>query len=178
VQFSDGHGACLCFVFIYFGATTWKCDNVEARPRGSTAMRKRYRVKVRQCGSATTWKRDHVEVRQCGSATLWKPLLLANRRHVRTSFHAPRYQNPLSTWRRVNHDASKRNNSCMRCTISSGSELTPSSRGLLETLAVTQLRNFASFIEPESSVPCSQDPATGHHPEAVEYIPHCHTLFL
>jgi hypothetical protein len=32
-------------------------------------------------------------------------------------------------------------------------------------------------MKPESSLPCSQDPATGHYPEPDESIPQLSTLF-
>jgi hypothetical protein len=39
-------------------------------------------------------------------------------------------------------------------------------------------RNFPPFMEPEGSLSCSQQPAIGPHPKAVETTPYLHTLFL
>jgi hypothetical protein len=37
---------------------------------------------------------------------------------------------------------------------------------------------FLSFMEPESSLPCSQELTTGSCSETDQYIPRSHTLFL
>jgi len=38
-------------------------------------------------------------------------------------------------------------------------------------------RYFPLFMEPESSSPCSQQPATGPYPEPDACNPHLHTLY-
>jgi len=51
-------------------------------------------------------------------------------------------------------------------------------QGPLEKLIVTQLdKKFAHFMEPEGSLPCSQQPATGPFPEQDESSPHPPTEF-
>jgi hypothetical protein len=58
-------------------------------------------------------------------------------------------------------------------------ELTPWSRILLQKLTVAQLvEKFPAFMEPESSLPCSQQPATDPYPEPDESSPQFSTLFL
>jgi hypothetical protein len=42
---------------------------------------------------------------------------------------------------------------------------------------VAQLVKFYDFIEPEGSLSCSQEPATGPYPEPNESVPHLPTLF-
>jgi hypothetical protein len=55
---------------------------------------------------------------------------------------------------------------------------TPTCRVLLEKLTVTQLvKKFPTFIKPESSLPCSQQPATGPYPKSDESNPHLPTIF-
>jgi hypothetical protein len=51
-------------------------------------------------------------------------------------------------------------------------------RLLLENVIVTQLRNPPSYIEPEVSLPWSQEPAAGPCTEPDESSPHIHTVFL
>jgi len=53
---------------------------------------------------------------------------------------------------------------------------TPCSR-VLEKLTVNQLLKKFNFLEPESSLPCSQEPAMGPYPEPNESSPHFTTVF-
>jgi hypothetical protein len=57
-------------------------------------------------------------------------------------------------------------------------KLSPQSTVLLKKLKVAQLINLPRFMEPESSLPCSQEPATGHYPAPDESSPHTHTVYL
>jgi hypothetical protein len=46
-----------------------------------------------------------------------------------------------------------------------------------EKLIFTQLFNkFRFFMEPERSLPLSQEPITGSYPDTDKYSPHCHTI--
>jgi hypothetical protein len=56
-------------------------------------------------------------------------------------------------------------------------QLTPRSRVLLQKLIVTQSRNFPPFMEPEVSLPYSQESVTGPYPEPDASNPHLATLF-
>jgi hypothetical protein len=57
--------------------------------------------------------------------------------------------------------------------------LTLWSRVLLDKMIFAQLaKKFPSFIEPEVSLPYSQEPATGPCPEPDESSPRPHTLFI
>jgi hypothetical protein len=59
------------------------------------------------------------------------------------------------------------------CVLRSNNSLT------LDKLIVTSLVNFPSFMKPECSLPCSQQPATCHYPELDAYnqhIPHLTSL--
>jgi hypothetical protein len=44
--------------------------------------------------------------------------------------------------------------------------------------SLSQSGNFLPFMEPEGSLPCTQQPATGPYPEPDEFSPHLPTLFL
>jgi hypothetical protein len=56
--------------------------------------------------------------------------------------------------------------------------LTPWGRVLLQKLTVTQLvEKFPAFTEPEGSLPCSKQPATGPYPDPDETSPHIPALF-
>jgi hypothetical protein len=58
-------------------------------------------------------------------------------------------------------------------------ELPPWSTVLLEKLTVSQLvKKFPTFMEHESSLPYSQEPATGPYPEPDESNPYLTTIFL
>jgi hypothetical protein len=51
-------------------------------------------------------------------------------------------------------------------------ELTPRNR-VLQMLTVVQLVKFPAFMKSEGTLLCSQEPATGTHPESSKVGPHC-----
>jgi hypothetical protein len=52
-------------------------------------------------------------------------------------------------------------------------------KSFFEKLAVVQLvKKRTPFMQPEGSLPCSQDPATDPYPMPLESSPHSHNLFI
>jgi hypothetical protein len=74
----------------------------------------------------------------------------------------------------------------MRChqthtfvTFTTNKQQTPWSKVILEKLIVAQLlKKFSTFLEPDGSLPCSQEPATGSYPEPDESSPQLSNPFI
>jgi len=49
---------------------------------------------------------------------------------------------------------------------------------LLRSYQLSWSKKSAHFIEPEATLPCSQDPATGPCPELEKFRPHPHNLLI